>query len=135
MPYTVGMRQIYTSPRPENAERLSALFTEHGIENRIQNSSRWNRPSYERASYSRQHTERDSWPQVWVVRPDDYTRARELLNELGLEQGTRFAAELAQLRRAPGGGRADVPQRARRIALLAIAAIFVIAIVHYAHIV
>ncbi len=127
------MRQIYTSPRPENAERLSQLFDEHGIENRIQNHSRWNRPSYERASYSRQQAERDSWPQVWVLRPDDYTRARELLNELGLEQGTRFAAELAQLRRAPGGGRSDVPLRARRIALLAIAAVFVLAVLHYVH--
>lgn len=127
------MRQIYTSPRPENADRLSQLLTEHGIENRLQNASRWNRPSYERASYTRQHAERDSWPQVWVLRPDDYTRARELMHELGLEQGTRFAAELAQLRRTPGGGRSDVPLRARRIALLAIAAVFVLAVLHYTH--
>ncbi|AFC85288.1 hypothetical protein Fraau_0817 [Frateuria aurantia DSM 6220] len=132
MTYTWNMRQIYTSPRPENAERLSQLFTERGIENKIQNASRWNRPSYERASYTRQHAERDGWPQVWVLHPDDYTRARELMNELGLEQGTRFAAELAQMR-TPGSGRRDVPQRARRIALLAVAAVFVMAILHYAH--
>ena len=73
------MRQIYTSPRPENIDKVVALLKEQGIETTVNNRSNWNRPSYERFSYSQRRENRDSWPQVWVNHADDYTRARNAL--------------------------------------------------------
>ena len=73
------MRQIYTSPRPENIDRVVALLAEHGIETSVTNRSNYNRQSYQRFSYSARQDSRDSWPQVWITKADDHTRARALL--------------------------------------------------------
>ena len=78
------MRQIYTSQRQENIDRVVALMNEHAIEARVTNRSNWNRPSYQRFSYSERTDDREAWPQVWIVRADDYTRARELLRSIGI---------------------------------------------------
>ncbi|MET0331248.1 MAG: hypothetical protein ABW154_07450, partial [Dyella sp.] len=73
------MRQIYTSPRQENIDRVVGVLSEHGIESTIVNRSNWNRPTYQRFSYSQPLEDRESWAQVWVSRADDYTRARGVL--------------------------------------------------------
>ncbi len=87
------MRQIYTSPRLENIERLVALLDEHGIETRVTD-----RPVYHRASYSRpsfRDVDTRSWPKVWVANGADLPRARELLRGIGIDpEPQRFAAGL-----------------------------------------
>jgi hypothetical protein len=93
------MRQIYTSPRLENVERVVALMDEHGIETSMTNRRAWQRDAWKRFSYTRPAAQ-ESWPQVWVVRSADQARARELLRSAGLEPATRFAEELAASRRA-----------------------------------
>ncbi|SFS19800.1 Putative signal transducing protein [Dyella sp. OK004] len=126
------MRQLYTSPRPENIDRVIALLNEHGIESTVTNRSNWNKPSYERFSYSQRKENRDRWPQVWITRADDYTRARALLRELGIEPVIRHAEELAMARNpSPDLRRQSVAVRARRIVMLAVAGAFVVLMLRY----
>src|SRR5450830_1507895 len=92
------MRQIYTSPRMENIDRVVALMAEHGIETTIGNRQTYQRADWKRFSYT-ERGDRDSWPQVSVVRSEDQTRARQVLRDAGVEPATRFADELAAARR------------------------------------
>lgn len=87
------MRQIYTSPRLENIERMVALLAEHGIETRVTDKPVYRRPSYDRPSF-RDH-DLQAWPKVWVVDANDLPRARELLRRLGIENAAeRSSADL-----------------------------------------
>ncbi|MEI7036313.1 hypothetical protein [Fulvimonas yonginensis] len=126
------MRPLYTSPRQENIDRVVALLAEHGIESTVTGRSNWNRPSYQRFSYSQRSENRESWPQVWVNRADDYTQARALLRGLGIEPMVRHGEELAMARNpTPEMRRASVATRVRRIVLLALAAAFVVLMLRY----
>jgi ferric-dicitrate binding protein FerR (iron transport regulator) len=126
------MRQFYTSPRPENIDRVIALLAEHGIATTVTNRSNWNRPSYQRFSYSRQRENRDSWPQVWINSADDYTQARALLREIGIEPLIRHGEELALARNpTPELRRRSVAVRIRRVVLLAVAGAFVVLMLRY----
>ena len=126
------MRQIYTSPRPENIDRVAALLAEHGIDCSIENRSNWNKRSYERFSYSQRKENRDRWEQVWISKADDYTRARTLLRELGIEPVIRHGEELALARNpSPEMQRRSVANRVRRIVMVAVAGAFVIVMLRY----
>lgn len=89
------MRQIYTSPRAENVERVVALLEQAGIATTQTNRRGWKGGEWKRFSYSSGGNERDAWPQVWVVNSNDQTHARQLLRDVGLEPAIRFADELA----------------------------------------
>ena len=126
------MRQLYTSPRQENIDRVAALLAEKGIECTITNRSNWKKPSYQRFSYSQREEERDSWPQVWVNRADDYTEARTVLKELGIEPVIRHGEELALARNpTPEAQQKSVATRIRRIVMLAVAGAFVVLMLRY----
>lgn len=130
------MRPLYTSPRHEHIDLVVALMTENGIETKVTNVSNWKRPSYQRFSYSQRNVDRDTWPQVWIVRADDYTRARELLRGLGIEPLVRHGDELAAQRNPTVYSRREhTVKRVRRILLLAIVGVFVIELLHYLHVV
>lgn len=94
------MRQIYTSPRNENVERVVAMLQEAGIATSVTNRRAYAGHDYKGPSYA-SPPKRDTWPQVWVVNSEDQTRARALLREAGVEPPTRFADELEA---APRGG-------------------------------
>jgi broad specificity phosphatase PhoE len=126
------MRALYTSPRQENIDRVVALLAEHGIETTVTGRSNWNRPSYQRFSYSQRNENRESWPQVWVNRADDYTQARALMRGSGIEPLVRHGEELALARNpTPEMRRASVATRVRRIVLLVLAAAFLILMLRY----
>ncbi|QNK02070.1 putative signal transducing protein [Dyella telluris] len=126
------MRQLYTSPRQENIDRVATMLTEQGIECTIENRSNYRRPSYQRFSYTQRNEDRDSWAQVWVTRADDYTRARALLKELGIEPVIRHGEELALARNpTPDMRRQSTATRIRRIVLLAVAGAFVVLMLRY----
>lgn len=126
------MRPLYSSPRQENIDRVVAMLAEHGIESTVTGRSNWNRPSYQRFSYSERNQNRESWPQVWVNRADDYTRSRALLRELGIEPLVRHGEELALARHpTPESRRAGVATRVRRIVLLALATAFAVLMLRY----
>jgi hypothetical protein len=91
------MRQIYTSPRMENIQRVVALMAEQGIETSVSNRRAYQGADWKRFSYTARG-DRDAWPQVSVVRSEDQTRARQILREAGIEPATRFAEELAASR-------------------------------------
>ncbi|HET6432217.1 putative signal transducing protein [Dyella sp.] len=126
------MRQLYTSPHQPNIDRLVALLSEHDITCSVQNVSRWNKPGYQRFSYIQQRESRDQWPQVWVTHADDYTRARELLKQIGIEPVIRHAEALAEARNpSPLARRRSVVTRVRRIVLLAVGGAMVILMLRY----
>jgi hypothetical protein len=108
------MRQIYTSPRHQNVERVVALMSENGIATTVTNKRAYARPSYSRFSYSRAN-DSEEWPKVWITHAEDQTRARQLLREIGIEPATRYVDALAA-ERSP-----DVPdpERHRRAAMRA----------------
>lgn len=130
------MRQIYTSPRSENIDRVVALMAEHGIEASVTNRSNYNRQSWQRFSYSQRQDNRDSWAQVWITHADDYTKARELLREIGIEPVIRYGEDLAAARNpSPETRRAFTVARVRRIVLLVLVAISAIVMLHRMHLI
>ena len=124
--HNATMRQIYTSPRVENVERVVAMLGEAGIATSVTNRRTWAGHDFRRPSYSARQDSAD-WPQVWVVNAEDQPRARALLREAGVEPATRHAEEHARSRQA-----AAMPDRRRslgiylRLALLAVIAILVV---------
>ncbi len=120
------MRQIYTSARVENVERVVAMLGEAGIETRVTNHRVWAGRDYKRPSYS-SPSSRESWPQVWIVKATDQPRARAMLREAGIEPATRFGEELERSRRVPDR---DANRTALamylRLALLAIIVILIL---------
>ena len=114
------MRQIYTSPRMENVERVVALMAEQGIQTTIGNRRAYQGADWKKFSYTAK-ADRDSWPQVSVVRSEDQTRARQILRDAGLEPAIRFADELAAAR---GAGDSTTQRRlSMRIKLVMLALI------------
>ncbi len=123
------MRQIYTSPRQENIDRVVALLAEHGIEATVTNRSVWKRPSYQRFSYSQRMDSRDEWPQVWITNADDFTQSRALLKGIGIEPISRYSEELAAARQPSSQAPAQrTAARVRLIALVAVAAVFLMVV-------
>jgi hypothetical protein len=114
------MRQIYSSPRQANIDRVVELMAEHGIQTSVSNRRAYQGADWKRFSYSAKG-DRDSWPQVWVIRSDDQTRARQVLREAGLEPATRFADELAAARGA--GDTSRHKQASMRVKLIVFALI------------
>jgi ferric-dicitrate binding protein FerR (iron transport regulator) len=130
------MRQIYTSPRQENIDRVIALMAEHGIEASVANRSNYNRPTWQRFSYTQRNDNRDSWAQVWITHADDYTRARSLLRDIGIEPVIRHGEELAAARNpTPATRRQYTVARVRRIVLLLVLAAFAVVMLRYLHVV
>lgn len=113
------MRQIYTSPRYENVERVVALLSEANIATTIRNRRDWQGGQWKRFSYT-QRGESEGWAQVWVTDSNDQTRAREILREAGLEPATRFADELAAARSPADPRRHKANSMRMRMILLAL---------------
>ena len=77
------MRQIFSSMRVENVERLAQIMREEGIEVQITNGR-----SY-MSGRSRVFNYRDTpparqQPSLWVVRSEDQPRARQLMRDIGM---------------------------------------------------
>jgi len=77
------MRQIFTSPRLENVEAVAKLLTEAGIETKVTESRGYKQVSRREFSYVEKKGG-SNHPAVWVIKSDEYKRARELLHGMGL---------------------------------------------------
>ena len=119
------MRQIYTSPRVENVERVVAMLGEAGIATSVTNRRSWAGHDFRRPSYSARQDSAE-WPQVWVVHAEDQPRARALLREAGVEPATRHADELARSRQVATPSQRRSLAIYLRLALLGIIAILVV---------
>ncbi len=126
------MRQIYTSPRQENIDSVVALMAEHGISATIANRSNYNRPTWQRQSYAPRQQDRSRWAQVWITHADDYSQARKLLLDLGIDPVIRHGEELAAARsRSPQDRRTRIAMWVRRILLVAVLVVFVVQMLRY----
>jgi hypothetical protein len=77
------MRQVFSSPRLENVERVAELLREQDIEVRITNGRSYR--GGRRGNFSYRESANDSQqPAVWVVKSEDQPKARELLRGIGL---------------------------------------------------
>ncbi|GAA4781322.1 hypothetical protein [Lysobacter hankyongensis] len=107
------MRQVFTSPRLENVERVAELLKEHGVDARITNgrSYRGNR----RGNFSYRDTANEGpQPAVWVVKSEDQPKARELLRAIGLLDSGRSPTSYLptpEEDRLGNGGAADAAKR------------------------
>ncbi len=88
------MRQIYTSPRLENVDRVVALLQEHGIATSVTDRKPYGGGQWKRFSY-RDSGSSEPWPKVWVVDPNDQVKAREVMRAAGLDPGSRRADDYA----------------------------------------
>ncbi|GAH38183.1 MAG: DUF2007 domain-containing protein [Rudaea sp.] len=116
------MRQIYTSARNENVDRVVALLRDAGIETSVTNRSNYAGHDYKGPSYATKPN-REGWAQVWVVHSEDQARARAMLREIGIEPPTRYAEELEQSRnkeRTPTERRSRFVWNIRTVLLIAI---------------
>jgi len=119
------MRQIYTSQRVENVERIVALLNEQGIETRVTNHRSWAGRDYKRASYA-SGADSSEWPQVWIVKAEDQPKARALLREAGIAPAVRFSEELARSRAPRGDHARNAFSMYIRLGLLGVIAILIL---------
>ncbi len=125
------MRQIYTSQRLENVDRVIALLEEVGIATHVTNRSSYRNGDYKRFSYA-DRREHHQWPAVWIVRAEDQVQARKVLREAGLEPATRYADELALSRRTTNPLRHETQAvRGRLIVLTALTGSVLLLMLHY----
>ena len=85
------MRQVFTSPRLENVERVAKMLEDEGIEVRITNGR-----SYKgnvRANFSYRDSGSAPQPAVWIIKSEDQPRARAMLREAGLMDSSRNAPD------------------------------------------
>jgi hypothetical protein len=89
------MRRIFTSPRLENVEAINQILTDAGIVTRLMNARSWNRATKRDFSYAEAGRQGNyQWPELWVVEADDYSRARQVLREAGVElESTRSISD------------------------------------------
>jgi hypothetical protein len=118
------MRQIYTSPRVENVDRVVAMLNEAGIATSVTNRRAYAGHDYRRPSYAKP-PDRDSWPQVWVVNAtisraharSCATPASNRRRALPTNSPSRAANASPEARRKRAGvARARVPARGDRYA-------------------
>lgn len=88
------MRQVFTSVRLENVERVEAMLNEAGIETKITQGRSWKGNSRREFSYTAKHHDPGQQPAVWVIKPDDFKLARQILHDAGLLEATRDASYL-----------------------------------------
>jgi len=126
------MRQVFSSPRLENVERVAALLKDAGIETRITQARSYKGGLRGNFSY-RDHVRTDPVPAVWVVKSEDQPAAREILRGAGLLDSTRVATGYTlPMFRTEAADAADAPARKRALRLkfgllLVIAVVIVLA--------
>ncbi len=82
------MRQVFSSPRLENVERVAALLREAGIETRVTDGRSYKGGLRGAFSY-REGARTGPVPAVWVVKSEDQPPARAILRAAGLLDSTR----------------------------------------------
>ena len=125
------MRQVFSSPRLENVERVSQLLEDAGIETRITHGRSYKGTRRGDFSY-RDHTREGPMPAVWIVKSEDQIRGREILREAGLIDTTRAGSDTflpASLHRREEERKADAGARRAfrlKLGLLAVIAIVIV---------
>lgn len=90
------MRQVFTSTRLENVEGVERMLNDAGIATKITQGRTWKGNSRREFSYTAKNHDTAQQPAVWVIHPDDFKQARELLHGAGLLEATRDASYLPE---------------------------------------
>lgn len=120
------MRQVFTSVRLENVENVERLLNEAGITTKITGGRSWKGVSRREFSYSNKNHDPSQQPALWVIKPDDFKPAREILHAAGLLEATRDNSYLPgnlSFRESPATG------PAARVSRLRMALLFIVVIV------
>ena len=119
------MRQVFTSVRLENVERVEKMLNDAGIATKVNQGRSWKGVSRREFSYSDKNHDPGQQPSLWVVKSDDFKQAREILHDAGLLDATRDATYLPEHLRYEPSRRADPSTKMSRLrmALLAIVAL------------
>lgn len=80
------MRQVFSSPRLENVEKVAKLLSDADIEVRITEGRSYKGGRRAEFSYGDSAAPR---PSVWVVKSEDQVKARAILRDAGLIDSTR----------------------------------------------
>ncbi len=81
------MREVFSSPRLENAEKVAQLLEDEGIEVRITNGRSYHGKRRRPFSY-RANGGNGPDAAVWVIHSEDQPRAREIMRATGLTRPT-----------------------------------------------
>ena len=117
------MRQIFTSPRLENVEGVAKLLTDAGIENKISEGRGYKKVSRREFSYVEKKNEGSANPAVWVIKSEDYKRARELLHGMGLVDTAPLPSYLPESMQS---GPATKPSPQKRLSRIRMTLLFVV---------
>ena len=121
------MRQVYSSPRLENVERVAALLGEAGIDTWISNGRSYKGRNRRNFSFRDNAQEPSA---VWLVQPGDVGRATALLREAGLITTTRDRGFVPSAGRLHAPGHRDKPANsALRIRLVLFCVLLAMAMV------
>jgi hypothetical protein len=97
------MRMMFTSPRLENVEAVQAMLQEAGIQSKIVGGRSYKAFSRRGFSYNAKTPYgMESPPQLWVIRADDYRKAREILLSQNLLEEKRESFAPQSNREAAG---------------------------------
>jgi hypothetical protein len=125
------MRQVFSSPRLENVERVAQLLEDAGIETRVTHGRSYKGARRGDFSY-RDHARETPMPAVWIVNSEDQVRGREILREAGLIETTRGGSDTflpASMHRREEERKADAGARRAfrlKLGLLALIAIVIV---------
>lgn len=125
------MRQIFSSARLENVERVAALLREAGIEVRITDGRSYKGGRRGTVSYRDQGEA--VRPAVWIVHSQDNAKAREILREAGLLESTRPSDAKLTFRSQFGDETTRTPsqKRAARIKLALLAGMVIVIVMTF----
>ena len=121
------MRQVFTSTRLENVEGVAKMLGEHGIETKITQGRSWKGNSRREFSYSAKNHDESQQPAVWVLKPDDFKLARELLHEGGLLASTRETSYLPEKLQFRDTAKPDAGRRVSRMRMALLAGVAIAA--------
>ena len=117
------MRQIFTSPRLENVEGVAKLLTEANIEIKVSEGRSYKQVSRREFSYVNKNADNNNYPAIWVIKSDDYKRARELLHGMGLVDTAPPPSYIPEPMQFKQAGR---PDGQKRLTQIKIALLFVV---------
>ena len=121
------MRQVFTSTRLENVEGVAKMLGEHGIETKITQGRSWKGNSRREFSYSAKNHDQSQQPAVWVLKPEDFKKARELLHEGGLLASTRETSYLPEKLQFRDTAKPDAGRRVSRMRMALLAGVAIAA--------
>lgn len=119
------MRQVFTSVRLENVERVEQMLNEAGIATKITQGRTWKGNSRREFSYTAKDHDPSQQPAVWVLRPDDFKQAREILHGAGLLDASRESSYLPDSLKFREPAANDPRTRITKIRLALLAAVAV----------